>query len=1034
MKKIHFKATICLLFTLIANSLSAQTTVTLPVLQDASINAFSPTTPAGSAPILESYPWGAGYSRRFLVQFDLSSIPSGSTITSAKVKLTVSQPSGYNRTINAHTVTNSWNETNVTWSNLAGQFGATASASTLAIWPANSIVDWDLTNDVQSMIDGTISNNGWLFMDSNESDWSQQFWFFHSKEGVVSPPVIEVTYSSGLSPLSITPTITDVSCYNGSDGVASVVASGGNMQGYSYNWSPEPSVGQGTNSVSGLLAGVWTVTVTDDVTNTLTESLAITINEPAVISSLSGISNSTCWSCGDGEINVAASGGNGGYEYSIDGGQNWQLSNEFKTLITGEYSVSVKDNKGCISPVLEVVSVGYDVPLLSITPSTTDVSCDSGNDGVASVVVSGGHMQGYSYNWSPEPSAGQGTNSISGLSAGIWTITVTDDINTNLTESLAITIEEPVVISSLSGVNNSTCWSCSDGEINVVASGGNGGYEYSIDGGQNWQLSNEFKTLLTGEYSVSVKDNKGCISSVLEVVSVGYDVPSLTVTSSYTDVSCYNGTDGVASVVVSGGHMQGYSYNWSPEPSVGQGTNSASGLAAGVWTVTVIDDVNNSLTESIIITIEEPTVISFNSQIKVATCGNCEDGEITINATGGTGNYEFSISNGQDWESINVFSSLLPGDYSILVKDENDCVSPTAENINIGFDSILVSLTKINPGCNESNGSISTLVSGGTPPYSYFWSTQSTNSNVDGLSKGTYSLSISDATGESHIEYIELNYDMETVWLESADVDQNSDGTFTSISASGNALVFSENTLEPNMDGSITMDVPFTFTRWIVGFEISESANVHPYVNYGIELAYNQVSVINNGIRYAFLGLLEGPSSIKIERIGNTMNYYFGDFVTPIYTTTNPSISTNNLVVAIDLEEMGTTIPEPILSFGTCEEIVTETIQYVPLAKKMSDKVWLLNTTALNFVFNEPYTVNDEAILDIELFDFNNNLIASKTDFDLEVKGGSNLVNVPCFSDYLSTANQLYYLKVRNSKKEERYLQILTPSVIPSCQ
>ncbi|MCO6460945.1 MAG: SprB repeat-containing protein [Saprospiraceae bacterium] len=135
--------------------------------------------------------------------------------------------------------------------------------------------------------------------------------------------------------------IQDVGCNGGSDGSAEVLASGGTGT-LDYLWSN----GEVTPLITGLTAGTYTVTTTDD--NGCNTSTSVTISEPPVLDIVNYIiTNETCQSCDNGSITINATGGTSPYEYSIDGGMTWQVSNYFSGLMAGTYMAVVKDAHGC---------------------------------------------------------------------------------------------------------------------------------------------------------------------------------------------------------------------------------------------------------------------------------------------------------------------------------------------------------------------------------------------------------------------------------------------------------------------------------------------------------------------------------------------------------------------------------------------------------------------------------------------------------------------------------------------------------------
>ena len=210
------------------------------------------------------------------------------------------------------------------------------------------------------------------------------------------------------------------------------------------------------------------------------------------------------------------------------------------------------------------------------TGSQTNVSCNGGTNGSASVTPSGG-TPGYTYSWSP---SGGTAATATGLAAGSYTVTVTDANGCTATRNYLLT--QPSAISTATGSQtNVSCNGGTNGSASVSPSGGTPGYTYS------WSPSGGTAATATGlaagSYTVTVTDANGCTATRNYFLTQ----PSVisTATGSQTNVSCNGGTNGSASVTASGG-TPGYSYSWSPS---GGTAATATGLAAGSYTVTVTD-------------------------------------------------------------------------------------------------------------------------------------------------------------------------------------------------------------------------------------------------------------------------------------------------------------------------------------------------------------------------------------------------------------------------------------------------------------
>jgi gliding motility-associated-like protein len=297
------------------------------------------------------------------------------------------------------------------------------------------------------------------------------------------------------------------------------------------------------------------------------------------------------------------------------------------------------------------------IPCPTITVVITaqaDPSCNGGNNGSATVSASGGNGA-YTYVWQPGNLTGATQNA---LSAGTYTVTATDA--DNCIGTVTVTITEPTVITLSTSSAPSSC-TINDGSASVLASGGAGSYTYSWSPtGGNASTANN---LGPGSYTVTVLDANGCSASATVSVNT-LNGPSISV-SSVTDATCFGATNGSATVSASGG-TGNLSYNWSP---VGGNTATATGLAAGNYTVTVTDDAGCSAVITVVV--GQAPEISIIPNVNAANCGSA-DGAISLTVSGGSGSgYSYVWQpNGEISSSI---SGLIPGQYTVTVTDGNNC-------------------------------------------------------------------------------------------------------------------------------------------------------------------------------------------------------------------------------------------------------------------------------------------------------------------------------------------------------------------------
>ncbi len=577
----------------------------------------------------------------------------------------------------------------------------------------------------------------------------------------------------------------NVSCNTFLDGGATASATGGTMP-YTYSWSNSAT----TASITGIAAGTYSVTITDQ--NGCTDSASVTITEPAVLVSASIVdSNVSCNTFSDGGATASATGGTMPYTY------NWSNSATTASItgvVAGTYSVTITDQNGCTDS--SSITITEPAVLVSASIVDSNVSCNTFSDGGATASATGGTMP-YTYNWSNSAT----TASITGVVAGTYSVTITDQ--NGCTDSSSITITEPVVLVSASIVDsNVSCNTFSDGGATTSATGGTMPYTYNWS---NSAITASITGVVAGTYSVTITDANGCTDSS----SITITEPAVLVSASIVDsnVSCNTFSDGGGTASATGGTMP-YTYNWSNSAT----TASITGVVAGTYSVTITDA--NGCTDSSSITITEPAVLVSASIVDSnVSCNTFSDGGATASATGGTMPYTYNWSNSATTASI---TGVVAGTYSVTITDQNGCTDSSSITITEPVVLVSASIVDSNVSCNTfSNGGATASATGGTMPYTYNWSNSAITASITGVVAGTYSVTITDANGCTDSSSITIT---EPVVLVSASiVDSNvscntfSDGGATA-SATGGTMPYTYNWSNSATTASITGVVAGTYS------------------------------------------------------------------------------------------------------------------------------------------------------------------------------------------------------------------------------
>ena len=360
---------------------------------------------------------------------------------------------------------------------------------------------------------------------------------------------------------------------------------------------------------------------------------------------------------------------------------------------------------------------------LKASLSTTDASCYGASDGSLTPSIEAGE-EPFTFLWSDNSTG----DSLAGVPAGTYSVVIKDASGEELT--LEGTIGQPEQILISGAITPASCNGSANGTIDLAVSGGAGDYTFKWDNGLETE---DLQALAAGQYTVTVTDTKNC--SATKKFTVG-NTSQITITSTHVKPDC-NASNGSIDISFTGG-AEPYSFVWSN----GATSEDLENIAPGLYTVTVSD--NSGCSEKASFFIRDNNTLVLNGTPTPSSCADEASGAINITVTGGTAPYSYSWSNGQTTEDL---SALASGNYTVVVKDAKGCTVNAA--FNVPKTTFQVSRTVVQPTCHDDHNASITLQEpiGGTGPFSYLWSNGQTGSSLTDLGPGTYSVTITDATG-----------------------------------------------------------------------------------------------------------------------------------------------------------------------------------------------------------------------------------------------------------------------------------------------
>lgn len=588
-----------------------------------------------------------------------------------------------------------------------------------------------------------------------------------------------------------------ISCFGASDGEITVTPGGG-VGPYTFVLNEDNANVSGLNTgvFTGLVAGTYTVTVTD-LNDCPVGTSPVTLTQPAVLAANGSVTSNyngqqiSCFGASDGRIRITATGGTGAYEYAIVElplNTTGATTGIFTGLPAGSYTFTVEDVNDCsVTTTAVVISEPPAVTANAVVTSNyhgSQVSCTGADDAMITVTASGGTgVLHYVFDQDLTNTSGSSSGIFTGVAAGgPYTFTVTD-VNTCSVTTANVTVTEPDPIQASGTVTSNhngqhiSCPTATDGEITITATGGTGAYTYRIDQlplNTSGQASGVFTGIGAGSYTVTVRDENGCFIITLPIIIT--PPPAVTATASVTSnhngrqISCFGASDGEITIIPGGG-VGPYSFVLNQDPANTSGVASGvfTGLVAGTYSVTVTDQngcplVTNSVTLTQPAPVTATAAVTSNYNGSQLSCIGESDGIIRVTPAGGTTPYTYSIVEipaNVTGQSNGIFTGLPAGTYTFNVEDVNGCsivtdpVTITPPTQVTASAAVTSNYNTQHISCNgASDGQVTVTASGGTGDLRYVFDQIPGNQSgqysgiFSGIPAGTgYTFTVTDVNG-----------------------------------------------------------------------------------------------------------------------------------------------------------------------------------------------------------------------------------------------------------------------------------------------
>lgn len=587
---------------------------------------------------------------------------------------------------------------------------------------------------------------------------------------VIEPAVLAILNKNAISP----------SCAGVADATIELAVTGGTPTttgAYNFAWNNGlPN----TSNPQNLSPNTYNVTISDSKNCTLTEQIIIE-STPELTVSLNP-TNPNCFGQDDGEVLTTISGGTPPYTFAWNDALNQTTSDAFG-LPAGTYTLTVTDANGCQK--INAATLDNPVALMAQVTNINSPLCREISDGQIDLSVTGG-TGSYQYFWSNSDT----TASLNNISAGIYTVTITDENGCEFSiDSIVVSAPELMDI-AFTTIEMPTCEGIENGTIGVTINGGTEPYNYAWNNGETQAIINN---LIAADYFVEATDANGCISNS---DTTSLTAPQLLSVANFfviDSIQCKNADNGSVfyQVKSEAAGANSFSFRWQDSMAIVANNNGFwlssdyTDLAAGTYGLEITDNIGCVLHTSFDLT--EPDSLQIDTVlVEPPSCFGENDGNAIANISGGTApfTYSWTLPNSRIVRTVGeILQDIDGGNYKLEIIDANNCVSPPY-NFSVASSSpISLEIMEVRGvSCSSpENGLIDINASGGREGINFEWNNGLLTEDLTDLDAGTYTVTITDGAEctlvrSFDIEFVEDSLNIELLTLDNPNCENTNDG------------------------------------------------------------------------------------------------------------------------------------------------------------------------------------------------------------------------------------------------------------------